>query len=89
MGNVFPFIHMFNVKAFALACGIFWSVSLVLFGLITMQTGMGLSLVNMLSEMYLGYGPTFIGLIYGAVWGFLDGLVCGAIFAWLYNKIAG
>jgi hypothetical protein len=22
------------------------------------------------------------------VWGFVDGVVCGAIFAWLYNKLA-
>jgi len=79
---------MFNVKALALTCGIFWSASLVLFGLLAMQTGMGSSMVGLLSEVYLGYSSTPVGLLYGAVWGFLDGLICGAVFAWLYNAIA-
>ncbi|MFH1444010.1 MAG: bacteriophage holin [Candidatus Peregrinibacteria bacterium] len=79
---------MFNVKALALTCGIFWSASLILFALLAMQTGMGSSMVDMLSEVYLGYSSTPVGLLYGAVWGFLDGLICGAIFAWLYNAIA-
>jgi len=29
-------------------------------------------------------GGAFVGLI----WGFVDGLIVGAIFAWLYNKIS-
>lgn len=80
---------MLNVKAFSLTCGIFWSVVLMLVALLTMQTGMGISFVHMVSEIYLGYGPTPAGMAYGAVWGLLDGLICGAVFAWLYNKLAG
>ncbi|MDD4287080.1 MAG: bacteriophage holin [Candidatus Peribacteraceae bacterium] len=80
---------MLNVRAFALTCGIFWAASLMLIAVLTMKTGLGLSFVNMVSEVYLGYGSTLVGALLGAVWGFLDGLVCGAIFAWLYNKIAG
>jgi len=80
---------MINVRAFALTCGIFWAASLILIATLTMKTGLGLSFVNMVSEVYLGYGPTLVGALLGAMWGFLDGLVCGAIFAWLYNKIAG
>ncbi|MDD5103194.1 MAG: bacteriophage holin [Candidatus Peribacteraceae bacterium] len=80
---------MINIKAFALTCGIFWAASLLLVAFLTMKTGMGLSFVSIMSEVYFGYGPTFVGALIGAVWGFLDGLVCGAIFAWLYNKIAG
>ncbi|MDO8468670.1 MAG: bacteriophage holin [Candidatus Peribacter sp.] len=80
---------MINIKAFALTCGIFWAASLILIAALTMKAGLGLSFVNMVSEVYLGYGPTPVGAVIGAVWGFLDGLVCGAIFAWLYNKIAG
>jgi len=79
---------MLNIRAFALTCGIFWAVVLFLLSLLTMKTGLGLSFVNMVSEVYLGYGPTFVGALIGAVWGFLDGLVCGVIFAWLYNKLA-
>ncbi|MDD5041062.1 MAG: bacteriophage holin [Candidatus Peribacteraceae bacterium] len=80
---------MIHIRAFALTCGIFWSASLILIAFLSMKTGLALSFVNMMSEVYLGYGPTPVGAIIGAVWGFLDGLVCGAVFAWLYNKIAG
>lgn len=79
---------MINVKAFALTCGIFWAACLLLIALLTMKTGLGLSFVNMVSEVYLGYGPTPVGALVGIMWGFIDGLVCGAIFAWLYNKLA-
>lgn len=79
---------MINIRAFALTCGIFWAASLILIAVLTMKTGLGLSFVDMAAEVYLGYGPTPVGVVIGAVWGFLDGLVCGAIFAWLYNKLA-
>ncbi|ALM10415.1 MAG TPA: membrane-associated protein [Candidatus Peribacter riflensis] len=80
---------MINVKAFALTCGIFWAVGVVLFAALAAKTGMASSFVGLLSEIYLGYGPTLRGMLFGIVWGFLDGLVCGAVFAWLYNTIAG
>ena len=79
---------MFNIRALALTCGIFWSVSVLLFALLAMQTGLAITFVNMLSEVYLGYAPTFQGALIGFVWGLLDGLICGAIFGWLYNALA-
>ena len=79
---------MINVKAFALTCGIFWAASLVLVAVLTMKTGLGLSFVDMVAEVYLGYGPTPVGTVIGAMWGLLDGLFCGAVFAWLYNTLA-
>lgn len=84
-GSLLP---MFNIKAFALTCGILWAALLLLMALLTMKTGMGLSFVNLWSEIYLGYGPSLLGAVMGMVWGLLDGLVCGAIFAWLYNVLA-
>ena len=78
-----------NVKAFALTCGIFWAVSvfvitwwlIVLYGASGARTWLGL--------FYLGYNISPIGSIIGLIWGFVDGLISGAIFAWLYNLIAG
>jgi hypothetical protein len=29
-----------------------------------------------------------VGSLIGLVWGFVDGLVCGFVFSWLYNKLA-
>jgi len=40
----------------------------------------------MLSSVYIGYGPTFVGSISGAVWAFVDGLLFGVVVAWLYNR---
>ena len=78
-----------NVKVFALTCGIFWAVSvfvitwwlIVLYGASGARTLLGL--------FYLGYNISPIGSIIGLIWGFVDGLISGAIFAWLYNLIAG
>jgi hypothetical protein len=38
-------------------------------------------------RIYRGYALTFTGSLYGALWAFVDGLIGGAIFAWVYNRI--
>jgi hypothetical protein len=38
--------------------------------------------------VYRGYSITPLGSVVGLIWGFVDGLIGGAIFAWLYNIIA-
>lgn len=78
-----------NVKAFALTCGIFWAVSvfvltwwlIVLYGASGARTLLGL--------IYIGYHVSPIGSIIGLIYGFFDGLIGGAIFAWLYNLMSG
>jgi hypothetical protein len=76
-----------NTKSFALTTGII--------------TGVGLFLVTWWVMIFDGatYDPTVVGLVYrgfnispggsvlGLIWGFFDGLIGGAIFAWLYNKL--
>ena len=39
-----------------------------------------------LSELFIGFGPTFVGAIAGMVWAFVDGFVAGLLIAWLYNS---
>jgi hypothetical protein len=77
-----------NVKAFALTVGLFW--------------GMGLFFITWWIILFEGASaePTLIGLVYrgytisaagsliGLAWAFGDGLIGGAIFAWLYNFIS-
>ena len=41
----------------------------------------------MLERIYIGYSFTPMGSIIGALWGFVDWGIAGAIFAWLYNWI--
>jgi len=77
----------FNIKAFALSCAIFWSLSVFVmtWWLIAFNaTGE----MRLLGEFYRGFTVTPVGSLIGAVWGFFDALIGGAIFAWLYNKLA-
>lgn len=77
-----------NVKAFALTLGIGWALSVfaVTWWMIALY---GAGQVRILPLFYLGYHVSAIGSIIGLIWGFFHGLICGAIFAWLYNFIAG
>lgn len=41
--------------------------------------------VEIMASIYIGFKPTFLGGIIGAIWGFIDGAVGGAIIAFVYN----
>jgi hypothetical protein len=45
-------------------------------------------MVNLFRSLYLGYGPTFTGTAIGTLWAFVDGAICGALVAWIYNCVA-
>jgi len=78
----------FNVKALALTCGILCGVGVFILGLIAKWFGIGAEIVPIIASGYKGFSATFAGAVIGGIWGFADGLVGGAIFAWLYNKLA-
>jgi hypothetical protein len=77
-----------NVKAFALTCGILWAAFLfcITWWLILLEGASPNPTFFM--RIYPGYSLTVVGSLIGLVWGFVDGLICGFIFAWLYNKLA-
>jgi len=77
----------FNIKAMALACGIFWGISMfMLTWWLIMVEGVGSGFF--ISRFYVGYGISPMGSVVGLAYGFVDGSISGAIFAWLYNLIA-
>jgi hypothetical protein len=43
---------------------------------------------TLIRKFYIGNSITPIGSLVGMVWAFFDGLIDGAIFAWLYNKLS-
>jgi hypothetical protein len=78
-----------NVKAFALTCGILWGLGLfcLTWWVIAFEGATGHPTI--IGRLYRGYTISPVGSVIGLVYAFFDALIGGAIFAWLYNKIAG
>lgn len=78
----------FNIKAFALTCGIWWGFAIfaLTWWIIAFDGTTGE--ITLIGKLYRGYNITPLGSILGLIWGFFDGLICGAIFAWLYNFLS-
>ncbi len=77
-----------NVTALGLAMGILWGVGVALMALSAAWWGYGTAWVELLGSVYKGVAATGTGVFMGLLWGFADGFVCGALLAWLYNKLA-
>jgi hypothetical protein len=77
-----------NVKAFAVAAGVWWGLGLfaLTWWMILFQGATGDPTV--LGRVYRGYSLSPIGSVIGLAWGFVDGLIGGAILAWLYNRVS-
>jgi hypothetical protein len=75
-----------GVISFGLALGVTFGISVFLLGLASALFDWGTPVVAVLSSLYIGYSPSFVGSIAGAVWAFVDGFIAGALTAWLYNR---
>ena len=78
---------MIPVRTFGLTLGIFGAVAMFILAwwLILIDNAEGP--ITLFERVYIGYSFTPLGSVIGAVWGFVDWGIAGAIFAWLYNKI--
>ena len=78
-----------NIKAFSLSCGIIWGLGLfcITWWIIAFDGATGDP--TLIGRLYRGYTISPVGSVIGLVWAFFDALIGGAIFAWLYNRIAG
>ena len=76
-----------NVKAFALTCAIVWGFGLffLTWWIIAFDGSTGEP--TFIGRLYRGYTISPLGSVIGLVWAFFDGLIGGAIVAWLYNKL--
>ena len=63
-----------GVISLGLAIGVTSAVFVFILGVMAAAFGWGVPIAIALSSLYIGYGPTFVGAIAGAVWAFVDGL---------------
>ncbi len=77
-----------DVKAFALACALVWGFGLfaLTWWIIAFDGATGE--ITVIGRLYRGYNISPVGSVIGLAWAFFDGLIGGAIFAWLYNRLA-
>ena len=75
-----------GVISFGLAMGLTWAIFVFGLGVMAAFTGWGALFAQMLASIFIGFSPTFVGAIAGAVWAFVDGLIAGVLIAWLYNR---
>ncbi|MGB5751145.1 MAG: bacteriophage holin [Desulfobacterales bacterium] len=78
-----------NVMAFALTTGIICGVGLFLLTWWIIMFDGATGDPTLIGRVYRGYGISAAGSFIGLIWAFVDGLIGGGIFAWLYNRIAG
>ncbi|NIN71698.1 MAG: hypothetical protein GTO46_07155 [Gemmatimonadetes bacterium] len=80
-----------SVKSLAITCCIFWGAVVFLMGLAHLiWPSYGTAFLELIASIYPGYevggfGSVIVGTLYAAV----DGAICGAVFAWLYNRFVG
>ena len=77
-----------NVKAFALTSALIWGIGLFLLTWWVILFEGTTREITLIGHIYRGYRISPLGSVVGLFWGFFDALICGAIFAWLYNLIA-
>ena len=81
-------VQTLGVISFGLALGITFAIFAFWLGLMAWLFNWGVEVAAALSSVFIGYGPSFVGTITGAVWAFVLGLITGTLIAWFYNKFA-
>lgn len=80
-----------NIKALAFAWAILWGLAVFVVGLANLAWGnYGQQFLQAMSSIYVGYHAErgMVEVVVGGLYGAVDGLVGGAVFAWLYNQFA-
>ncbi|MGE4542780.1 MAG: hypothetical protein AB7D06_01600 [Pedobacter sp.] len=81
-----------NITALSITVALLWSGAIFLVGLANLAwPPYGLVFLELTASIYPGYhaDPHFGSVVVGTLYGLLDGFICGAVFGWLYNFLAG
>ena len=74
-----------NPKAFGLTAGIISGLAIFIVTIWLVISGTEGRTIGLLKYIYLGYDLSYLGALIGLIWGFVDGLIGGYIFALVYN----
>lgn len=79
------------VRTAALTFGILWAVVFFLVaGAQQIWPTYGVAFLELMDGLYPGYAPGGFGsVIMGSLYAVVDGAICGAVVAWLYNRLLG
>ncbi len=69
----------------AMAAGIVFGLGTMFLGWVAGVNGWGMAMVQLMSSVYTGFGPSWMGGVWGGIWSFVDGFISALVFAWLYN----
>jgi len=75
-----------GVISFGLAIGVTWALTVVFLAVMSAAFKWGIVFAVALQNVYIGFGPNFVGAIAGAVWGFGHGFLFGVLIAFFYNR---
>lgn len=75
-----------GVISFGLAIGVTWAFSVAFLAVMAAAFKWGAVFAMTLQNIYIGFGPSFVGAVAGAVWGFVHGFLFGMMVAFFYNR---
>jgi hypothetical protein len=79
-----------STKALTIAAGLVWALGMFLAGLgHLLRPAFAMDFLAAMSSLYPGFhvARTWVSVIIGTVYGFVDGAISGFIFAWLYDLV--
>ena len=81
---------MISVRSLALTVGILWAAGVFLVGIGNLiWPTYGVAFLEIPRSIYPGYAHTtgLPGVVVGSLYALFDGMIGGAVFAWLYNGL--
>jgi len=76
-----------NVKAFAVSCVFIWGFGLLFLTWWVIAFYGVTGEATLIGRVYRGFSISPVGSLFGLAWALPDGLIGGAIFAWVYNAL--
>lgn len=88
LNNLFT-MRFFYVKSNSLGIsgGILWGLGMSFCTIIAIYTGYSPNFLNLMADIYPGYTISWLGILVGFIYGFLDAFFGLFLLAWIYNKL--